>query len=73
MKIYYTATAKFSQTTHRTWKGYDLNWHGYISGSNLRHVKEVITLDSTLGEMVVERDNHLDAHFLVWFLIYIRV
>ncbi|QHT65551.1 hypothetical protein GXP67_02160 [Rhodocytophaga rosea] len=66
MKIYYTATAKFSQTTHRIWKGYDLNWQGYIAWSNLRHVKEVITLDSTLGKNVVERDNLLDADFLVW-------
>lgn len=29
-------------------------------------MKEVVTLDCILGEPVVERDNQLDADFLVW-------
>jgi hypothetical protein len=66
MKVYYTATSKFSPATQRTYQGQDMNWPGYLAWSKLRHLKEVITLDSILGPQVVERDNQLDADFLVW-------
>jgi len=66
MQVYYTATAKFNATAQRTWQERDLNWHGYIAWSQLTHVKEIITLDSILGEVVVARDNERDADFLVW-------
>jgi hypothetical protein len=66
MKVYYIATAKFSPATQRTHQGHDLNWQGYIAWSKLTHLKEVITLDGILGEEVVERNNELDADFLVW-------
>jgi hypothetical protein len=66
MKVYYTATAKFNPATQRTYQGQDMNWPGYIAWSQLRHLKEVITLDSILGQQVVERDNQLDAEYLDW-------
>jgi hypothetical protein len=63
---YLTATAKFSPITQRTSQGKTLDWQSYIAWSKLTHLKEVVTLDCILGESVVERDNQLDADFLVW-------